>query len=306
MYVREFETIDMRTLLIFVTVCDTLNITKSAESMGLPKSTVSKEISKLEAHLNAQLLERSTRKITVTESGDVACAKARQLLSDFKALKDDIHIMEDQVQGTLRISAPPALGEFISKSVIPQFLAQFPRVTIALKLSYSFEDLFNEGIDLAFRVGQIRDDRLIARQLGESTRVLVASPEYISNHASILDPNDLIHHNCIRFQYNHSDTEWSFVSTEDMRVVSVNGNFFCANVQALKQAAIQAVGIAQLPINNIQDELNSGSLVRILPSWHVPPMAINAVYRLGLNKPKKLQAFLDYLFSNQALFELGV
>ncbi|YAA42582.1 LysR family transcriptional regulator [Microbulbifer sp. ANSA001] len=306
MNVRDLETVSLRTLSVFVQVSKTLNLTLVAEQLGLPKSTVSKEISRLESHLKAKLLDRSTRRVELTEVGAIAYERALQLVEDFKALQHDVLVMEQQVQGLLKVSAPPALGEFLSQKVLPPFLKRWPKITVSLNLTYDFEDLFAQGIDLAFRVGEIQDDRLISRKLGYSTRVLVANPEYLAVHGAPQLPEELAGHNCLRFQFNPGESEWTLTSANSTINLSVSGNFFCANIQALKNATLNGLGIAQLPINNIVEELAGGQLVKVLPEWHVPPMNIHAVYRTGLNKPKKLAALLDFLNEEKGLFEWSV
>ncbi|WP_444884212.1 LysR family transcriptional regulator [Microbulbifer sp. PSTR4-B] len=306
MNIRELETISLRTLSVFVHVCRTLNLSLAADQLELPKSTVSKEVSRLESHLKAKLLDRTTRRVALTEVGAIAYDRALHLIEDFKTMQNDVLVMDQQVQGLLRISAPPALGEFLSKRVLPTFLKRWPKITVSLNLTYDFEDLFSQGIDLAFRVGDIHDERLISRKLGSSTRILVASPEYLTTQGKPQQPSDLISHNCLRFQFNPGDTEWALTSKQSTMTLPVNGNFFCANISALKNAAVNGLGIAQLPINNIMEELGKGSLVNILPDWHVPPMDIHAVYRQGLNKPKKLAALLDFLTEEKNLFNWSI
>ena len=269
----------------------------------LPKSTVSKEISRLEKHFKTKLLERSTRNIYITEPGNIVYQRALQVLDELKALNEDVQTMEEHVQGLIKITAPPVLGEILSKSVIPEFLKQWPRASIHLNLSYSFEDLFAENYDLALRVGQIHDDRLVCRQIGVSTRYLVASKEYIQNFGNPSTPEELPKHNCLRFQFRHDFSEWPLTREGETKVINVHGNFFCSNIHALKQLALQGGGIAQLPISAIKDDLIQRKLVRVLPNWDIPTNPIYAMYRSGLNKTKKLQAILDFLDKKQHIFE---
>lgn len=295
MNVRNLETIDFRTLTIYVNACQLLNLTQCAEQLGLPKSTVSKEITRLEQHLEVKLLERSTRNINITEVGQIVYARANQLVDDFAGLRQCIQVLDSEVQGLLKIAAPPAFGEYLSHQVIPGFLKRWPKVNITLELSYSFEDLFAQNIDLAFRIGRIDNDRLVARKLGESTRVLVASPDYLAEHGRPKTPGELHQFNCLRFDHNPTETDWTLVCDDKVVSIPVNGNFNCASTNALKLAAVNGLGITQQACINIKEEIAQGTLERVLPSWHVPPMPLHVVYRSGLNKPKKLQAILDYL-----------
>ncbi|MCV2883409.1 LysR family transcriptional regulator [Aestuariibacter sp. AA17] len=306
MNVRNLETVNLRGLMIFATSCQTLNLTQCAEMLGIPKSTVSKEITKLEQHFNTKLLERSTRNVYITESGKIVYQHAMQMMDSVKTLHDDVRTMEEQVQGLIQISAPPVLGEVISTSLIPEFLSRWPKTSIRLNLSYSFENLFSEGLDLALRVGKVHDDRLVSKQIGMSARYLVASPGYIKVHGQPETPAALSQHNCLRFTFHHGESEWSLTSNSDTQVVLVNGNFFCPSIPALRQVTLQGSGIAQLPISAIREDLQTGNLIRVLPEWRVPPNPIYAMYRSGLNKPKKLQAMLNFLEEKKDIFSLSL
>ncbi len=293
--VRDLEIIGFRTLSIYITVCQTLNLTQAAELLALPKSTVSKEVSRLEEHLQSRLLERSTRKVSLTEAGKLVYERAFQLVEEFRSLRQDVQSLDTQVQGLLKLTAPPVLGEYLTGTLLADFMLQWPKITVALELSYSFDDLFAQGIDLGFRIGQIADDRLVARQIGSSSRILVASPEYLAKHPVIQEPQDLVEHNCLRFQYNPTDTDWVLTCGEHTCSIPVRGNFYCSNIEALKNAALRGLGITQLPVSSAREELEQGSLVAVLDGLCVPPMPIYLVYRSGVNKPRKLQALLDFI-----------
>ncbi|MCG8614480.1 MAG: LysR family transcriptional regulator [Pseudomonadales bacterium] len=303
--VRNLETIDFRTLSVFVTTCQQMNLTQCAELMGLPKSTVSKAITKLEEHLETKLLERSTRKIQITEAGQIVYDRAAQLVNEFRSLTQDIQKMEQQVQGMLRISAPPTLGGFLTNYVLTPFMKRWPKIKVSLELSYGFDDLFSQGFDLALRIGQVADDRLVAREIGYSTRVLVASSGYLDEQGIPESPLDLMHHNCLRFQRNSDSIPWTLMSEQETVSVDVNSNFYCPSIQGLKGGAIAGLGIAQIPANELVCEWHEGKLVRVLPDWHAVPMPIYLVYRSGLNKPKRLEAVLDHILSMKDQFRFG-
>ncbi len=305
MIVRNLETIDFRTLSIFVTTCQQLSLTQCADLMDLPKSTVSKAISKLEDHLQAKLLERSTRKIHITEAGQIVFDRATQLVAEFNALTQDVQEMEQQVQGLIRISAPPTLGGFMTQQVLTPFMKRWPKIKVSLELSYGFDDLFAKGIDLALRVGQVADDRLVAKEIGHSTRVLVASPDYLAEHGTPSIPEELIHHNCLRFQGMAENTPWTLISGDETSSFSVNSNYSCSNMIGLKCAAKAGLGIAQIPINDLICEWSEDKLIRVLPEWHAVPMPIYLVYRSGINKPKRLEALLEHILSMKEMFQFG-
>ena len=305
MIVRNLETIDFRTLSVFVNTCRLKSLTQCADEMSLPKSTVSKAISKLEEHLEAKLLERSTRKIHITEAGQVVLNRAAHLVEEFKSLSDDVREIEQQVQGLIRISAPPSMGAYLTQEVLTPFLVQWPKAQISLELSYAFDDLFVQGMDLAIRVGQIADDRLVAREIGSATRVLVASPDYLEKHGVPTTPEDLKQHNCIRFQYTPDVTPWVLVSEDQTITLEVPSNLYCSNVEGIKSATVSGLGISQISANNMICELKSGALVRVLPDWHAVPMPIYLVYRPGVNKPKRIEAILEHIMGMREKFQFG-
>ncbi|CTQ71389.1 LysR family transcriptional regulator [Roseibium alexandrii] len=299
----ESDTIDIRTLTIYVRACEEQNLTRCAEAMDLPKTTVSKAITRLESRLGLKLLERSTRKVQITEEGQVVLERARMLLTDFRSLTEDALSMATEPRGLLRVAAPPILGDYFSSHVAPAFLQKWPRVSIALSPSYSFDDLFSQSIDLAFRVGQVADDRLIARKFGQSTRIIAASPDFLSKEAAIEQPKDLSRVNCLRFTYNSQDSDWTLTDGRNTTSVPVRGNYFCPNIHALKHAAASGLGVAQLPIHAVEAEIAAGTLEHVMPAWHVPPLPIYLVYKSGSSRPRRLQALLDHLIENKALFD---
>ncbi|WP_255422907.1 LysR family transcriptional regulator [Microbulbifer sp. A4B17] len=299
------ETIDFRTLSIFVTTCRLMSLTQCAEELGLPKSTVSKAISKLEDQLQARLLERSTRKIEITDAGRVTLRRASLLVEEFKSLREDVRDIEQQVQGLLRISAPFAMGSYLAQYILPPFLQQWPKAQVSLELSNVFDDLFIQGMDLAIRVGQIADDRLVAKEVGYVTQVLVASPDYLRKHGIPESPEDIRQHNCITAGVAQESSFWTLVSKNTTKSIEVQGNFHCENPETAKKAATGGVGIAQIPVNSMICELEKQELIRILPDWHATYKPIYLVYRSGVNKPKRVSALLDYLLSIKEHFEFG-
>ncbi|MGY5731732.1 LysR family transcriptional regulator [Vibrio chemaguriensis] len=305
MIVRNLETIDFRTLSIFVTSCRLLSLTKCALELNLPKSTVSKAITKLEQHFEAKLLERTTRKLVITEAGQMVLERAASLVEEFHSIGQDVQEMEQQIQGRLRIAAPPALDAYMAEHIFLPFLKQWPKVQIALEASNDFVDLFSHGFDMAIRVGQIVDDRLIAKKLGYTTRVLAASPEYLAECGVPKTPEDLTTHNCLRYQYVSEIGPWTLISQDNTVNVSISSNFSSTTVEAVLKGALKGLGIANLPMQNMTQELENGSLVRVLPQWHTVPMPIYLVYRPGANRTRRVQAMIDHIMSLRSQFEFG-
>lgn len=297
------ETIDLKLLHYFVVTYETLNITRAGETLKLPKSTISKGISKLEADLNLKLFDRSSRAIIATEAADLLYQRANSLLQDVSHLVTDLTTMKNSVTGKLHISAPPALGRFLSDTIISKYLKLYPDVSVSLTLSYQFEDLFKQGIDMAFRMGKNLDDTLIERPLGKANRVVVATPEYLAQHDSILQPQDLVNHRCLQL-FDEPIQSWTLIKNGETQYMSLPVSFNCSDVAALKLALLQHVGIAQLPWLTVREEIEQGKLKHLLPGWVTPDIPISLVYRQGLNKPAKVRAFLELLEENLELFQL--
>lgn len=297
------ETIDLKSLRIFVTTAEYLNFTRAAEALGQPKSVVSKTISRLEAALDVVLFERSSRVVRLTEAGEILCTRARSLLEETALMLSDVRGMQSRVSGELRLAAPPALGRYLARELIPEFLRQWPEVSVSLRLSYEYEDLFKEGLDLAFRMGGHRDDNLIERPLGFANRVIVATPAYIAHHSLIGKPGDLAAHLGLQF-FDESFSTWTVQNGDVSFSVPMRKQFQCTDMEALKNVLLSDIGIAQLPWLVVRDEIQSGRLVEVLPGWVNSGLKISAVYRFGPNKPAKLEKFLEMTEQKRHIFDL--
>ncbi|MFT7559717.1 MAG: DNA-binding transcriptional LysR family regulator [Flavobacteriales bacterium] len=303
--VMNLETLDLKQLRYFVEIAGTLSFTRAAENLGVPKSVVSKGVSKLEQDLGLKILERTSRVVRLTEAGNILYSRAIPLLSDARHLMNDVQNLQKSVSGHLRLAAAPSLGRYISSNIIPLFMQQWPDVKVSLVLSYTYEDLFKEGLDLAFRMGKNKDLDLIEKPLGQSNRVVVASPQYVSEHKKIEHPHDLEDHNTLQV-FAKEVSVWTLKKEETVVPINVNYVFQCSDISALKSTLLKGVGIAKLPWFAVRDEVASGQLERILPKWTSTGLPIMVVYRDGLNKSPKLAAFLSLLYAHQDLFDLAI
>lgn len=295
---RDYRTIELKQLRYFAKVAEYLSITAAAERLNLPKSVVSKTLKQLEENLGVQLLERSTRVMKLTEMGQVLLPRAKSLLLETEYLYNDLQGMATSVAGHLTLAAPPALGQFLAKNIIPDFLKQWPQVTVSLHLSYGYENLFEKGVDLAFRFGGINDDRLFCKKVIDTERILVASNAYLAQSGTPTTLKALQQHQCLLFQSSVEQSSWTFTNGELEQTIEVGGPFRCSDLQTLKSMALADIGIAQLPLFFIGNEVNNGQLQRILPQWATPKQPLSLVYRQGLDKPPKLVAFLDWMEQN--------
>ena len=295
---------DLKALRFFVATANTLSFTKAAVQLNVPKSTVSKAIHKLEINLGTRLLERSSRVVRLTEAGALLYQRATPLLTEAKSIVNDIQSLQQNVVGVLRVAAPPSLGRYISKEIIPEYLARFSDVRVSLKLSYDYEDLFKDDLDIAFRMGQNSDENLIEKPLGFANRVIVAAPEYLAKHPPILTPNDVSRHQCLQI-FDQDRTSWQLKNAAQQQEISLSVLFQCSDIDALRQTLLSGIGIAHLPWLVVRDDISAGRLCHVLPQWSSHGLPISVVYRTGVNKPAKLAQFLALIFARQEHFNIA-
>ncbi|WP_067220768.1 LysR family transcriptional regulator [Marinomonas gallaica] len=299
----KYETMDLRLLQYFVVSADTLNFTAAADKLGIPKSKLSTSIAKLEGQLKLSLFERSSRVVRLTDAGRLLYGRAMVLLEESSYLLDDMRTMSTRVAGRLRLGASPALGRFLSETLFPTFLQQWPNISVSLQLSYEYENLFKEGIDLAFRMGKNRDENLIEKQIGSSNRVVVASPEYLKSCEPIRQPSDLVKHKSIQIFEGESPT-WVLKSGKEIEQVNLDVAFQCGDFVSLVNIVEGGMGLAHLPWFVVREKVESGELIQLLPEWRSPILPISVVYRQGYNKSARLAELLKWVDQNTQLFQL--
>ncbi|MBU2876823.1 LysR family transcriptional regulator [Aliiglaciecola lipolytica] len=296
------QVIDLKLLRHFVVTAETLSYTEAANILNVTKSKLSKDIAKLEGELGSKVFERSSRVVRLSETGKILYSRALVLLEDSNHLLNDIKTLNSSVSGKLSLAAPPALGRVLSNSLFPNFLKDWPQVSLSLKLSYEYENLFKEGLDLAFRMGKNQDENLIQRQIGKANRVLVASPNYLKHHA-IKTVKDLTSCRSVQF-FEPTQNTWTLQNGEKTEYASVPVAFQCADFVAVLNCVKNHLGIAQLPWFLVRDGIKSGELRQVLPAWVSPSLPIYMVYRQGFNKPNKLAEFLSYIEAHKSMFDL--
>ncbi|MEP4889093.1 MAG: LysR substrate-binding domain-containing protein [Aliiglaciecola sp.] len=296
------QIIDLKLLRHFVVIAETLSYTEAANVLKVTKSKLSKDIAKLEGELGSKVFDRSSRVVRLSEAGKILYSRALVLLEDSNHLFNDIKTLNSSVSGKLNLAAPPALGRVLSNYLLPNFLAAWPQVSLSLKLSYEYENLFKEGLDLAFRMGKNQHENLIQRQIGKANRVLVASPDYIKSHI-IQGVEDLKSCKSVQF-FESTQSTWTLQNRTKTEYASVPAAFQCADFVAVLNCVKNHLGIAQLPWFLVRDAIKSGELVHVLPDWVSPSLPIYMVYRQGFNKPNKLAEFLNYIDEHKTMFDL--
>ncbi len=284
-----------RSLEIFATVVAQGSFSAAGRLLGLTPSAVSRSIDRIEARLGTRLLLRSTRALTLTAEGQAYLGAARRILTD---LDDAEQAIADQgaPRGRLRINAAQAHGRLCIVPLLGEFARLYPQILIDISLSDRLVDVAGGQADVAIRFGPLADSPLTARKLGESRRVIVASPDYLVRHGTPKVPEDLHHHNCLNFNFRRAEPVWPFRRDGRDYVLSVEGNIEANNGETLGQLAAAGAGVARVGSFSVAAEIASGQLVPLLEEYNPGDVeTIHAVFVGGANLPARVRAFVDFL-----------
>jgi len=284
---------------IFVSVVQNGSLSSAGRQLGLSPASVSRHISALEESLGCRLINRSSRKLTLTEAGELYFTKVEQILLQIAEANDTVAQLQTMPRGTLRVHTRMLVGHLIVVPALPVFLARNPEVKVDLLLSNHTVDLVERNIDVDIRIGKLVDSSLVAKRLVPAERVLCATPAYLRERALIETPTDLAAHNCLTYRINVGQTVWRFVDGSGaMQEVPVAGTLQSDNGLALLTATLAGVGIALMPDWAVRDELADGRLQRLLPHYRVSHIEFdNGVYVVyqRTHMSAKVRAFIDFL-----------
>ncbi|MFC6632723.1 LysR family transcriptional regulator [Microbulbifer taiwanensis] len=289
--------LDTSAIAVFASVVKHSNFARAAEEQGMTPSGVSRVISRLEEHLGVRLLQRSTRRLSLTETGSVFHQRALQILRDLDEAEAEASAASLQPRGLLRLNVPVVFGRQHIVPLLQPLREKYPEMSIELSLSDRFVDLIEEGMDLAVRIGALADSRLIARRLCANRRLLVASPDYLKRRGTPQTAADLDDHDCLVFTGLDRPYQWRLVGPEGPVAVAAAGPLVCNNGEVLTEAAKGGLGIALGATFSISSALLSGELVRVLPGYEFEPTAIHAIYPSTRQLSRKVRATVDFLAS---------
>lgn len=284
---------------VFVRVVRTGSFSAAARSLNQTPSAVSKQIGRLEDRLGARLLNRTTRRLGLTEIGAAFHERAQRILSEVEDAEQAVSRLNEAPRGTLRLDVPTSFGRRYIAPLVPGYLTRFPEMRIDMTLNDRYIDPLEEAVDLIVRIGELSDSSLIARRLARNRRVVCGAPGYFVRHGLPERPADLARHNCLVYTYRAARNDWPFVCRERAdaapEVVRVAGNLETNNVEALRDAALAELGLGLFPLWLAGPDLAAGRLVRALPSFHVPDSAVHAIYPPGRHLSPKVRSFVDFL-----------
>jgi DNA-binding transcriptional LysR family regulator len=292
--------IELLPMRIFVTVVQSGSLSSAGRQMGLSPASVSRHITALEDRLGARLLNRTSRKLTLTEAGELYFAKVEQLLYQLQDANESVAQLQAQPRGTLRVHSRMLVGHLHIVPLLPMFLAQNAEIKVDLLLSNRVVDLVEENIDVDIRIGKLVDSSLVARKLAPAERFLCAAPTYLDTHPAVEKPSDLTAHNCLTYRINLGRTVWRFLGAEDaLQEIPVTGNLQTDNGLALLAATLAGVGIALMPDWSVRRDIEAGRLRRLLPQYRVSHIefdnGVYAVFQKSRHLSAKVRAFVDFL-----------
>ena len=283
-------------MLLFSHVVELGSFTAAANSLDTSRSLVSKRIKNLENRLGTRLLQRTTRKFSLTEAGEAYYAYCRRVAETIDEAEARLGEMSEEPRGQLKITMPMTFGVRHVAPLLPAFLERYPDISIEVVADDSFVDLVELGIDLAIRIGNLPDSTLVARRLGETRILTCASPQYFARHGRPEHPDDLRQHHCM--QYRHPGQRarpWMFLVGGNPVSIPVRGRVKGNNGLPLKEAARAGLGLAQLPDFMVKDELVAGTLETVLDSYSSEPIGIHLVYPSAAGRTPKARVFASYL-----------
>jgi DNA-binding transcriptional LysR family regulator len=279
----------------FVRVAERGSFAAAAADLGLTPSALSKLVTRIEDRLGVRLLTRTTRKLALTAEGELFVARSRDILASIEAAEAEVTAASERPRGHLRISVGTAVAKQILGPALPVFLDRYPDITVELHVSDGQVDLVAEQIDVAIRSGALGDSTLVARKVGEATRVICASPFYLEKHGTPQVPADLLQHNCLTLP-GPAWSQWPFHTHEGINRLAVSGTFTSDNADLLLDMAVAGLGIARLADFMVARALRDGALVRLLVDSHVPEsFPIHALTVPGRHRAPRIRAFVDFL-----------
>jgi DNA-binding transcriptional LysR family regulator len=282
---------------VFAAVVDAESFTAAAERLGMSRAAVSKHVLQLEERLGARLLNRTTRRVSVTESGRIFYEQCRRILADLEDAERAAGELHNEPRGELRIMAPTNFGLAEIGAAITDLALAYPRLRINLTLNDHVTDPIAEGYDIAISVGRPRgaSSSLIARKLNSSRRILCATPDYLARRGTPQQPEDLAQHACLTYSYLAEPDEWHLIGHDGERVVKISGPIVTSHREVLKTAVVRGLGIAYGPVIFFREDIKAGRVVEVLPKFKLPEETIYAVYPVGQQRSAKVLAFNDFM-----------
>jgi DNA-binding transcriptional LysR family regulator len=282
---------DLNEMLVFTRVVQTGSFTAAAKLLGMPKSSVSRKVSELEDRVGARLLQRTTRKLGLTDAGRIYFDRSARIVAEVEEAELAVGRTQAEPRGLLRVTAPLAFSRLAP--IVVDFLRRHPAVQIDLVCTDRRVDLVEENFDVAVRAGPLDDSSLVARRVAEAKRILVASPAYLKRHGAPKTPDDLAKHVCIVFGAGANPSVWTLRSGGETVEVKVTPRFTVNDPDIVDLTARAGLGVAAMPTFTAEEDLATGRLREILPGWSLPSAPLHVVYPTARHLSPKVVAFVE-------------
>lgn len=284
---------------LFLQVAELGSFTQTAQNMNVPKSAVSQAIAQLEQELATRLLHRTTRKVQLTQDGQIYYVRCRDILTELQELQGLFQQDDMTIQGRIRVDLPLALAQNCIWPHLPAFTARYPLIELELSSTDRFVDVVQEGFDCVVRVGELVSSSLIARPLGALPQVNCLSAAYVEKHGLPTRLADLEHHQLVHYaqKLGEKRTGFEYLDTGDhqLKLVPMAGRITVNNSQAYQAACCAGYGLIQVPRHGVQPLLQSGELVSVLPDFHAPDLPVSLVYANRKYLSRRVTVFMDWL-----------
>ena len=291
------HTVDLNALAVFEQVARRGSFVAAALALDLPKTTVSRRVATLEQNLGARLLQRTTRKVALTEAGRVLMEHCERIREESEAAAAAVLRLQESPRGRLVVTAPYLFGVYFLAPALPRFFARHPEMQVDVTLTEAPVDLLADAVDVSIRTGPLPSSRVTARSLGNLTRRLYASPDYLARRAPPALPGELAGHAllALRGELRRSRIEWHLGHGREVHQVSAPATLLANDLAFLLEAALAGGGIAKLPEAICHDHVRTGRLVPVLPGWSGPAVELAALYASRQGLAPKVRVFVDFL-----------
>lgn len=294
----------LQEMAIFVKVVETGSFSETARQMGATPSAISRAISRLEKVLGTRLLQRTTRKLRLSESGQQIYVNCLDMVNAAQAVMESSGQFHSEPQGTVRMSVPKAVGHFMLHPHMPEFFQRYPKIDVQMLLEDRYVDFIDDGVDLAIRITDHPPGGLMGRRLIEINHLLCATPQYLAEHGTPEQPQDLKQHSCIYLGEQPSDSKWKFQQGSKTITVQVSGRYSANHTGIRLDAALKHIGIASLPYFVARHALQDDRLIQVLPDWYFKTYYSGDAWLLyppTRHLPPKLSVFIQFLAEKLAL-----
>jgi LysR family transcriptional regulator, regulator for bpeEF and oprC len=287
----------LQAMALFVRVVDTGGIARAADSLGIPSATATTLIQKLEASLGVKLLNRTTRRVTVTPDGTAYYTRAKEILAEVQDAEEALSQRSSAPRGRIRVDAPTLIARSVIVPALQRFFAQYPDIELALACNERHFDLVAEGVDCALWIGEIDQGNLVARRVGFLYFATCASPAYIAAHGLPAHPRDLAQHRCLNhFSPRTGETvEWVFSKDRERVRAVFPGHLALEDENSYVTAAEAGLGIAQMPAFVVKEAMERGALDLVLTEWFAEPAPLHVVYPQSRHLSRRVRVFVDWL-----------